>query len=155
MAIEVRLPQFGMGMQDGVIQTWHKKEGDPVVEGELLADIEAAKAIMELVAPASGTLLRILVQPGETVPIREVIALIGAEGELAQQEVKTESRSPPSENAMPANTGTTQDLAEVKVQAEPRAKRLAQAHGIDLSTIQGSGPNGRITEADVRKQLDT
>jgi pyruvate/2-oxoglutarate dehydrogenase complex dihydrolipoamide acyltransferase (E2) component len=78
MAIEVRLPQFGMGMQEGTIVQWFKQEGDRVEAGELLAEIEAEKATEELAAPASGVLGQILVSEGTTVPVLELLALLDA-----------------------------------------------------------------------------
>jgi pyruvate dehydrogenase E2 component (dihydrolipoamide acetyltransferase) len=93
MAIEVRLPQFGMGMQEGTIVQWFKREGDRVEAGELLAEIEAEKATEELVAPESGVLDQILVPEGTTVPVLELLALldggdasgsVGAEAPAAQ-----------------------------------------------------------------------
>jgi pyruvate dehydrogenase E2 component (dihydrolipoyllysine-residue acetyltransferase) len=76
MAIEVRLPQYGMAMQEGTIVQWFKHEGDQVTAGELLAEIEAEKATEELAAPGSGVLEQILVPEGETVPVRELLALL-------------------------------------------------------------------------------
>ncbi len=74
--IDVKLPQFGMGMTEGTIVAWHKAEGDQVTEGEPLADVEAAKATSEIAAPASGTLVQILTPLDETVPVHSVIARI-------------------------------------------------------------------------------
>ena len=72
--IEVRLPQYGMGMADGTITAWRKAEGDAVTEGEILCDVEAAKAVVEVEAPASGVLRRILAKEGENVPVNSLIA---------------------------------------------------------------------------------
>ncbi len=76
MSIEVNLPQFGMGMTEGTIEQWLKREGDPVTEGEDIAEVEAEKTTVVVIAPESGTLSRILVQEGETVPVFTVLALI-------------------------------------------------------------------------------
>lgn len=70
------LPQYGMGMQDGEIVRWLKEPGDRVEEGETMVEVEAAKTTVEVPAPVSGTLLRIVAQPGETVDVREAIAII-------------------------------------------------------------------------------
>lgn len=72
----VVLPQYGMGMQDGEIVQWLKAEGEPVAEGELLVEVEAAKTTVEVPSPVSGTLLRIVAAPGETVDVRAPIAII-------------------------------------------------------------------------------
>lgn len=76
MSIEVNLPQFGMAMTEGTVDHWLKREGDPVTEGEDIAEVEAEKTTVVVVAPETGTLATILVQEGETVPVFTVLALI-------------------------------------------------------------------------------
>lgn len=76
MAVEVKLPQWGMGMEDGVIVQWLKAEGDPVAEGEGLVEVEAAKAIEVVESPVAGTLTQILAQPEDVVKVRAVIAIV-------------------------------------------------------------------------------
>ncbi len=76
MSTEVNLPQYGMGMTEGTIVQWLKAEGDAVVEDEEIAEVEAEKTTVMAVAPASGTLAKIMVQPGETVPVFTTLALI-------------------------------------------------------------------------------
>jgi pyruvate/2-oxoglutarate dehydrogenase complex dihydrolipoamide acyltransferase (E2) component len=76
VSIEVNLPQFGMGMTEGIVDHWLKREGDPVTEGEDIAEVEAEKTTVVVVAPETGTLAKILVQEGETVPVFTVLALI-------------------------------------------------------------------------------
>jgi pyruvate/2-oxoglutarate dehydrogenase complex dihydrolipoamide acyltransferase (E2) component len=76
MTTEVNLPQFGMGMTEGTVELWLKSEGDAVIEGEDLAEVEAEKTTVVVVAPETGTLSKILVQPGETVPVFTPLALI-------------------------------------------------------------------------------
>ncbi|MYI56171.1 MAG: 2-oxo acid dehydrogenase subunit E2, partial [Acidimicrobiia bacterium] len=80
---EIRLPQFGMGMQEGTIITWLKREGDPVTAGEVVAEIEAEKVTEELVATGGGVLQRILVPEGETVAVNELLAVIAPAGIVA------------------------------------------------------------------------
>jgi pyruvate dehydrogenase E2 component (dihydrolipoamide acetyltransferase) len=89
MSIEVRLPQYGMAMQEGTIVRWHKKEGDPVEAGEALAEVEAEKATEELLAVESGVLDRILVPEGTTVPVNEVLALLSPEEAAGRSEPAT------------------------------------------------------------------
>jgi len=79
MAIELKLPQYGMGMTEGTIVEWLKEEGDRIDAGEVIGSIEAAKATSELIAPVSGTLVKIVVPLDETVPVNTVIALIEAD----------------------------------------------------------------------------
>ncbi|WP_019926663.1 biotin/lipoyl-containing protein [Nocardia sp. BMG111209] len=74
--VEVNLPQFGMGMTEGTVLQWFKQEGEPVVEDEDIAEVEAEKITVMVIAPESGTLTRILVAPGETVPVFTTLALI-------------------------------------------------------------------------------
>jgi pyruvate dehydrogenase E2 component (dihydrolipoamide acetyltransferase) len=76
MSTEVRLVQWGMGMQEGTVLRWHRAEGDPVVEGEPLVEVEAEKVTADVPAPVSGTLARIVAQVGETVAVRAVLAVI-------------------------------------------------------------------------------
>lgn len=131
MATEVRLPQAGMGMTDGTVMEWLKDVGDEVRKGECIAEVEAAKTTVEIEAPCDGILARILAPEGTLVPVREVMALIVSPGEPAGQ--------PP-------------DAGEVQV--VPAARRLAREHGIALTDVPGSGPGGRITEADVRACIE-
>ncbi|HBY95375.1 MAG: 2-oxo acid dehydrogenase subunit E2 [Ardenticatenaceae bacterium] len=147
MATEVRLPQWGMGMQEGTVGRWLKREGDAVQEGEDLVEVEAAKVNEVMPAPASGVLGRILVPEGTTVPVRELLALIVAPGEALP-----EGRAAPREAPTPAPAPPRQ--AETRIQVTPVARRLAREHGIDLSQIQGSGSGGRITDQDVRRAIE-
>jgi pyruvate dehydrogenase E2 component (dihydrolipoamide acetyltransferase) len=126
MATEVRLPQAGMGMADGTVMAWLKDVGDEVRQGECIAEVEAAKTTVEIEAPCDGILARILAPAGTLVPVREILALIATPGEPGQAEV----------------------------QVVPAARRLAREHGIPLTDVLGSGPGGRITEADVRARIE-
>jgi pyruvate dehydrogenase E2 component (dihydrolipoamide acetyltransferase) len=146
MAAEVRLPQAGMGMQDGTVLEWFKRPGDAVEAGELLAEVEAAKATVEITAPMSGILARILVAEGATVPVRDLLALITAPGETLDDEPAAAATLAPPTAAPPS--------APRPVQITPVARRLAKEHGIALDQVAGSGPGGRITEADIRALLD-
>jgi pyruvate dehydrogenase E2 component (dihydrolipoamide acetyltransferase) len=151
MASEVRLPQWGMGMQEGMVARWLKQAGDRVDAGEELVEIEAAKVTDVITAPVAGVLLRILVAEGETVPVRTVLALVGAPDEALSDPPGTGAprhreaavdRQPPG---VPEGT---------RVQITPVARRMAKEHGIDLALVRGSGPGGRIGEADVQAYLD-
>src|ERR687884_764830 len=83
MSIEVRLPQWGMGMQEGTVIRWLKREGDPVQADEDLVEVEAAKTTQAVTAPSAGVLLRVLVPEGETVPVRTTLAVVGTPSEAA------------------------------------------------------------------------
>jgi pyruvate dehydrogenase E2 component (dihydrolipoamide acetyltransferase) len=119
-------------MLEGTVVQWFKVEGDTVTEGDPLAEIEASKTTEELAAPADGVLGRILVGPGETVPVHELLAVLDAPGEPA--------------GAVAPSPGRPQ----VAVPVTPRARRLASELGVDLAGVAGSGPGGRIDEEDVR-----
>ncbi|MET0569112.1 MAG: dihydrolipoamide acetyltransferase family protein [Hyphomicrobiaceae bacterium] len=195
MLIEFRLPQFGMGMSDGTIIAWHKQEGEVLVEGEPLLEIEAAKTSVEVGAPASGVLKQIIVPVDQNVPVQTIIALIesgtssiaDAEAVLAEEAdvpaIAAGSMQASKAKATPlarraaesagvdldgvtgtgaggrirrddvhaaAKAGAGPAQGRVSVQVEPRARRAAKELGIDLELVTGSGPNGRIVEADVR-----
>jgi pyruvate dehydrogenase E2 component (dihydrolipoamide acetyltransferase) len=138
MATEIVLPQWSMGMADGTIVRWLKQEGETVVEGEPLVEVEAAKVTSEVEAEVSGVLTHILVAEGETVPVRTALCVIGTSEEVkANLSTRVSSEVPPSE-----------------VQVTPVARRLAKDHSIDLSQVQGSGPGGRIVVEDVQRAIE-
>ena len=155
---EIRLPQFGMGMQEGTIISWLKNEGDHVAAGDVVAEIEAEKVTEELVATGTGVLQRILVPEGETVAVNELLAVIGPAGaagtdadegrrEPVDQErgaVAAQDRNADRPAPAPAATGSRSDR-----QVTPRARRLATELGVDLDSVVGTGPGGRVTEDDV------
>jgi pyruvate dehydrogenase E2 component (dihydrolipoamide acetyltransferase) len=144
MATEVILPQLGLAMEEGTVVKWLKAEGERVEEGEPIVEIMTDKANVEVPSPASGVLLKILAPEGQAVPVGVPIAYIGQPGE--------EIPVPVSPGAGQAREETPRE-SERKVQASPRARRLAEEHGIDLRTLTGTGPGGRIVEDDVRRAI--
>ena len=158
MASRVVMPKLTDTMEEGVLLAWKKREGDQVQAGEALAEIETDKAIMDLEAFASGILRKILVQDGATVMSGTLIGVIGGADEditsaltdkiTAAPSVAsgTKASVPPTAGSAPALPAGPQDT---RVIASPRAKALAADRGIDLSTIRGTGPGGRIVEEDV------
>ncbi len=154
MANRVVMPKLTDTMEEGVLVKWKKHEGDAVEAGDILAEIETDKAVMDLEAFASGTLRKLLAREGETVKSGALIAVIaGKDEDISSALADTISASPsakaapPPKPAAPAGPSTDETL----VKASPRAKMLAKENGIDLSTVAGTGPGGRITEEDVRK----
>jgi pyruvate dehydrogenase E2 component (dihydrolipoamide acetyltransferase) len=145
MATEVRLPQAGMGMTDGTVLDWLKDVGDEVRQGECIAEVEAAKTTVEIEAPCDGILARIVTPVVALVPVREVMAVIAAPGEADRAETGHAETGPPPASP-PAAPAAPPPPA---VQVVPAARRLARERGIDLAGVTGSGPGGRITEADV------
>src|SRR5579884_221815 len=175
---EIRMPKLSDTMTEGTLVAWKKKKGDKVSAGEILAEIETDKATMEWESPEDGTLTEIYVEEGGKVNVGDRIAFIGAEGEEApaaetsekeakpavQEEGKPktaeEKAAPARRQKEPAATGVASAAAVAtrtpaqaeagRVKASPVARRIAAELGIDLSSIKGTGPDGRVTEADVR-----
>jgi pyruvate dehydrogenase E2 component (dihydrolipoamide acetyltransferase) len=158
---QVIMPQTGAEMVEGRIVAWKKKEGERVIKGEALLEIETDKATMEVESPAAGVLLRCLYREGETVPATHLIAVIGEGNESAGEidrmigvvsapELKPPSPGPVVETV--ARTSSTE--SEARGKASPLARRLAQEKGIDLASIVGTGPGGRIEKEDVLRAAE-
>jgi len=156
---EIKMPQAGQTMEEGTIVQWLKAVGERVERNEALAEIETDKAVFEFQSPEAGVLLKILQPEGATVPVFTPIALVGEAHEDvtryvaagggsagAVQGVGGEAKG--SEVRGPA---APQGRTGAPVNASPAARKLAGELGVDLSIISGTGPGGRITEADVRK----
>lgn len=142
MAIEIKAPAFPESVADGEVATWHKAEGDTVERDELLVEIETDKVVMEVVAPESGTLTKIMVGEGET---------IASEAILATLEAGAVSASPKAAST-PAASGAAPSQADVGM--GPAVRQLLDEHKLDASQIAGSGKGGRITKEDVLKHLE-
>ncbi|MFA9422892.1 MAG: dihydrolipoamide acetyltransferase family protein [Sedimentibacter sp.] len=151
MAVEIIMPQLGLTMEEGTIAKWIKHEGDKVNIGDVLVEITTDKLSSEIESEAEGVLLKIVAQEGEDVLVKGLLAIIGEEGEVvgaapvaavAKEEVKVEA---PKAEAAPQVV-----VAEGgRVKASPLAKKIAADLGVDLTTVAGSGPNGRIVQKDV------
>ena len=157
MASRVVMPKLTDTMEEGVLLAWKKREGDSVQAGEVIAEIETDKAVMDLEAFAPGILRKILVRDGEIVQSGKLIAVIAeadediasalSDGVTAAPSVGSGSKAAPSTGtAAPASPDRPR---EERVLASPRAKALAAARGIELSGLTGTGPGGRIVEDDV------
>ena len=172
MPIELKMPALSPTMEEGTLAKWLVKEGDKVESGDILAEIETDKATMEFEAVDEGTVAKILVPEGtDGVKVGAPIALIAEEGEsvdaaapaatAAPQEetsarpAKTAEPAPPPQAAVETPAAPPQPAAAParaagdRIKASPLARRLAQAQGIDLSSLTGSGPGGRIVRADL------
>lgn len=174
MAEIVRMPKMSDTMTEGVVAKWHKKVGDVVKAGDLVAEIETDKATMEFESYQSGTLLYIGVPEGKAGAINSVLAILGNPGEDYKALLEAEEKAAKENNAAPApkeekpaapaaakpapiaevkpepkpaSTATTADGPEIK--ASPLARSLAEQRGIDLSKVKGSGDNGRIIKRDI------
>src|ERR687885_742764 len=153
MATEIKLPRLGQGMEAGTIVKWLKSEGDKVEKGEPLYELDTDKVTQEVEADASGVLLRISVQEGE-VEVGHTIAVIGEQGEEVPEQkeeapAKAEAPSEPPPPAPVSRDGQTREGGRIK--ASPLARRIARERGIDLASLQGTGPEGRIVAEDVER----
>jgi pyruvate dehydrogenase E2 component (dihydrolipoamide acetyltransferase) len=174
------MPKMGDGMEEGTINLWLKKEGDPVSAGDPIAEVETDKANVEIAAYETGVLTRIVVPEGKTVPVGEVIAVIGdgaapqgngshalsgsattAEpaartpagnggGPVAGEAEKTPPAVESASKAAPQEVPAPAAPEAERVKASPLARRMAAELGIDLAGISGTGPGGRIVERDVK-----
>lgn len=162
MAVRVLMPTFGLTEGEATITRWCKRVGDSVVADEPLFEAESEKASLEVPAPQSGVLLRVLTAEGAVAPLGEVVAWIGnpdeqhSVGEELIHTSVTSALSVPDAvsvpNAAPPPDATTA-VSAPRLKASPIARRMAREHGIDLTSLQGSGPGSRIVEADVRRVL--
>ena len=150
MISEVVMPQMGADMQEGTILRWLKREGDAVQRGEIIAEIETDKANVEIEAYESGILRRILLPEGTTVPVGQVIAVIAApEDDISQYEAAAGVARPEPVAAVPERPAPPAEAG--RVHASPAARRLAEELGVDLSRVQGTGPDGRILRRDIEE----
>jgi len=166
---EVQMPKLSDTMTEGTLVSWKKKKGDKVSAGEVIAEIETDKATMEWESPEDGTLTEIYVEEGGKVNVGGKIAFIGGEGEEApkkeekkEPEKKEEKSEEKTEKPAPAEkkekeTAPPQEkkkpparTEEARVKASPVARRVAAELGVDLASVKGTGPEGRVTETDVR-----
>src|SRR3954447_8157318 len=140
---EFKLPDLGEGLTEGEIARWLVSEGQEIAEDDPLVEIATDKTTVEIPSPAGGTVSQILVQEGEVVPVGTVLVVIGGNG----------AAPPPKAEPTVTSQPPQQRPRDEKVRATPLVRRLADELGVDLSTVNGTGPQGRITEADVRNAL--
>src|SRR3954463_662933 len=127
MAYEFKLPDLGEGLTEGEIARWLVGEGQEVAEDDPLVEIQTDKTTVEIPSPAAGRVARILVEEGKVVPVGTVLVVIGEDG------------------ASPA------EAARAPARATPLVRRIAQELGVDLESVEATGPGGRVTEEDVRR----
>lgn len=177
MAEVVTMPRLSDTMEEGTVAKWHKKVGDKVSEGDLLAEIETDKATMDFESFQEGTLLHIGIEEGSTAPVDSILAILGEEGEDISGlldgdsgSAKTESKEEKSEdkNTEEKKESVSKDEkeegssekkestseksssdADGRIKASPLAKKMAADKGIDLNKVKGSGENGRIVKQDI------
>jgi pyruvate dehydrogenase E2 component (dihydrolipoamide acetyltransferase) len=160
----IKMPKMSDTMTEGTIVAWHKKVGDKVKSGELLAEVETDKATMELESYEDGTLLYVGVNKGESVKVDGILAIIGEKDadykQLLNQPAAKTTSSSDSNKAAQANPEPVKEdkpaekqhaTGDERVKISPLAKKLAEEKGIDIGQIQGSGDNGRIVKRDVEE----
>ena len=175
MAYEFKLPDLGEGLTEGEIARWLVAEGQEIAEDDPLVEIQTDKTTVEIPSPAAGKVARIYVAEGETVAVGTVLVVIGeANGHAGEAAVASDRHSErrlsgaaPAGDEQPRAEGAAQKQAATevsnvsarlapghaspgRVRATPLVRRLAQELGVDLETLEGSGPQGRVTEEDVR-----
>jgi pyruvate dehydrogenase E2 component (dihydrolipoamide acetyltransferase) len=178
MATKIQMPKLSDTMEEGKILKWLKKEGDQVEQGEVIAEVESDKADMELEAFDSGTLLKIMVPEGKGAAVGKVIAIIGDEGDDVDELMKENGEEKPAkkeekeeekkyeedeEEREPEKKAEKPEEPERKpsvrddgaVKASPLARKMADEHGIELKSLQGTGPDGRIVKRDIEKAIES
>lgn len=152
MATELKMPQMGYDMEEGTVVRWLKEEGAHVDRNEAVAEIETDKAVVEFESESEGILLSIVAKEGSIVPVGETIAVIGSEGEeVKEASITANNEAEPDQVEEPViQAEQTPIISErERILATPVARRLADESGIDLKTVNGSGPGGRITKGDI------
>jgi pyruvate dehydrogenase E2 component (dihydrolipoamide acetyltransferase) len=137
VAYEFKLPDLGEGLTEGEVARWLVSEGDEVAEDQPLVEIQTDKTTVEIPSPAAGKVAQILVEEGKVVPVGTILVVIGEDGAVSQPD-KPRDQVP---GRAPAG----------RVRATPLVRRLAQELGVNLESMPGTGPQGRVTEADVRE----
>jgi pyruvate dehydrogenase E2 component (dihydrolipoamide acetyltransferase) len=158
MAVAIEMPKPGVTVEECLLVKWSKQPGDPVSEGEIVAEIETDKATFEIAAPAAGTLLATFFSEGELVPVYSNVCVIGDPGEDVES-FRPRASAPSvaaaaADTAAPAETALRAEIAPAAATsdvASPRARRFAEERRFSLAGIAGSGPGGRILESDVRE----
>ena len=159
MATSIVMPQLGYDMREGTVVRWIKQEGDEVVANEVIAEIETDKAVVEFKPTTGGVLRRIVAGEGEAVPVGQLIAVIGDADEALPDDLAGPADAAPAPAAQPEAAPAPVPAPAVaaaagEVRASPIARRLARERGVDLAMVTGSGPGGRIVEADVLAAAD-
>lgn len=158
MLYQIKMPSMGATMEEGVIVSWRVKEGDQVNVGDTIADIESDKSMFEYESPSGGVVRKIIAKQGQTCPVQSLIAIIGDVDEeipadwltpaASQASVETPSVAAPA----PAQSGVAaMPKAKGRTKASPRARKMAKQLGVDLETVTGTGPGGRIESSDVEQ----
>ncbi|NBC66990.1 MAG: pyruvate dehydrogenase complex dihydrolipoamide acetyltransferase [Bacteroidetes bacterium] len=167
MAVKIEMPKLSDTMEEGVIAKWNVEEGDKVSSGDVIAEVETDKATMEVEVFDDGTILKILAQEGDAIPLGGLMAVVGEEGEdineileeaesgkepekaevEEEKSKKTKESAKEEEKEEKSSEASTTDNGRIK--ASPLARKMAEDKGIDLNRVEGSGPEGRIIKRDI------
>lgn len=161
MSVNIEMPKLSDTMTEGTLVKWHKKVGDNVEIGDILADVETDKATMEMEAFDDGVITEILIQEGDKAPIGAILAVLdgdSAAAPAAQAPQEAAAAAPAAATAAPAAEQATAPASAAaapaasgeRVKASPLARKIAAESGVDLSSVAGSGPAGRIVKSDVQ-----
>jgi pyruvate dehydrogenase E2 component (dihydrolipoamide acetyltransferase) len=152
MAFEFELPDVGEGVAEGELVAWHVAVGDHVDEDEVLAEVETDKAVVDLPSPVAGTVRELHAEEGDVVPVGDVVVTIDVDGETAGEDEADDDDGADADGTETASDDKgDQSPAGGRVFAPPNVRRLAREMDVDIATVAGSGPGGRVTEADVRE----
>ena len=166
MAVQILMPKQGNSVESCIIVEWKKKEGDSIAEGDVICQAETDKSTIDVESNAEGTILKLLYNEGDDVPVMLPIAIVGQAGENiddllasapsakpAQEEPKEETKAEPEKVQQPKAEEPKATASSYSGLASPRARNLAEKNGFDISLASASGPKGRIIERDVLKAL--
>ena len=152
MAYEVLMPQLGLTMEEGTVSSWVKHEGDAVKAGDVLLEITTDKLTNEVTSEHDGVLLKIVAQEGEDIPVKGLLGYVGEAGEVvgdaapAAPAAAAPAEEAPAAPAIPAPAPVADGK---RIRISPLARKTAQKLGVDYTAIAGSGPSGRIRQADI------
>src|SRR6185295_4519523 len=149
MQVEVKVPQLSESVSEATLVAWRKKAGEPVKRDENLIDVETDKVVLELPAPVDGVLAKIIKKDGDSVTSGEVIAMIDTTATATAKPAEKDAVAPAQAGAQGKGASAAPSAASSAPAASPSAAKIAAEKGIDTSTIQGSGRDGRVTKGDV------
>ena len=165
MAETINMPKLGFDMAEGLLVRWVKQVGENINKGDILAEIETDKATVEVESHASGVVLQLIVEQGTMVPVNAPIAVVGQAGEkvdapaaAAPQKAEVKADATPASQSQPTAVPVPQTSTSLQtgpVKASPLAKKVAKDNNVDLATLQGTGPGGRVVRKDVEAALSS
>lgn len=160
MAETISMPKLGFDMAEGLLVRWVKQVGENINKGDILAEIETDKATVEVESSATGVVLQLIVDQGTMVPVNAPIAVVGQAGETVSEQKPVISEQKAEEKPAAQTQPTVAPVAQASapadsgpVKASPLAKKVAKDNGVNLASVQGTGPGGRVTRKDVEAAL--